>query len=118
MKARLSAAAAVVAAALAWWAAPTPARAAEPNWPDTLILATASPGGTYHVYGTGLARMLTRVLGVPVAAGSLRLTGSEVEGKPGEELGGDRAGLRRTEPGSSPGLSKVPMVGLGRRSPA
>jgi hypothetical protein len=63
MKARLSAA--VVAAVLAWWAAP--ARAAEPNWPDTLTLATASPGGTYHVYGAGLARMLTRVLGVPVA---------------------------------------------------
>ena len=28
---------------------------------------TASPGGTYHAYGAGLARMLTRVLGMPVA---------------------------------------------------
>src|SRR3712207_9167843 len=45
----------------------SPARPAEPNWPDTLVLATASPGGTYHAYGAGLARLLTRVLGVPVA---------------------------------------------------
>src|SRR5215212_6093932 len=64
MKARVSAAVAVVVAVFAWWA---PARSAEPNWPDSLTLATASPGGTYSVYGAGLARMLTRVLGVPVA---------------------------------------------------
>jgi uncharacterized protein len=51
-------------AAFAWWA---PARSAEPNWPAALTLATASPGGTYHAYGAGLARMLTRVLGIPVA---------------------------------------------------
>lgn len=65
MKARVSAAVAVVMAVFAWCA---PVRAAEPNWPDALVLATASPGGTYHAYGAGLARMLTRVLGVPVAA--------------------------------------------------
>lgn len=64
MKAR-AAAAAILVAVLAWWG---PARAAEPNWPDSLILATASPGGTYHAYGAGLARLLTRSLGVPVAA--------------------------------------------------
>jgi len=59
MKARVSAVVAVIVAVFAWSA---PARAAEPNWPDSLILATASPGGTYHAYGAGLARMLTRVL--------------------------------------------------------
>ena len=32
-----------------------------------MTLATASPGGTYHAYGAGLARLLTRVLDVPVA---------------------------------------------------
>jgi TRAP transporter TAXI family solute receptor len=37
------------------------------NWPDTLTIGTGSPGGTYHVYGEGLARLLTRKLGVPVA---------------------------------------------------
>jgi TRAP transporter TAXI family solute receptor len=54
---------AVVVTALAWSA---PAHAAEPHWPQTLTLVTASPGGTYHTYGAGLARMLTRVLGIPV----------------------------------------------------
>jgi TRAP transporter TAXI family solute receptor len=53
-----------------------PARAAEPNWPDTLVLATASPGGTYHAYGMGLARVLTRALGVAV---SVRETDGPIE---------------------------------------
>ena len=44
-----------------------PARSAEPHWPETLMLATASPGGTYHAYGAGLARILTRVLGIAVS---------------------------------------------------
>ncbi len=53
-----------------------PARAAEPHWPDTLVLATASPGGTYHAYGMGLARVLTRALGVAV---SVRETDGPIE---------------------------------------
>jgi hypothetical protein len=44
-----------------------PTRAAEPNWPDSLTIGTASPGGTYYVYGEGLARILTRDLDLPVA---------------------------------------------------
>src|SRR5688500_14689417 len=64
MKARVSVVVAIVTAGFVWWA---PARSAEPNWPEALTLATASPGGTYHAYGAGLARMLTRVLGIPVA---------------------------------------------------
>jgi TRAP transporter TAXI family solute receptor len=44
----------------------TPARAGEPNWPDDLTIGAASPGGTYHVYGAGLAHILTRELGLPV----------------------------------------------------
>ena len=36
------------------------------NWPATLTIGTASPGGTYHAYGEGLARLLTRKLGLPV----------------------------------------------------
>lgn len=43
------------------------AQAAEPNWPPSLTVATASSGGTYHAYGAGLAQLLTRVLDVPVA---------------------------------------------------
>src|SRR5918997_7129614 len=64
MRTRVLGIVAAVAAVVAWWA---PARSAEPNWPEALTLATASPGGTYHAYGAGLARMLTRYLGVPVA---------------------------------------------------
>jgi TRAP transporter TAXI family solute receptor len=40
--------------------------AAEPHWPSSLTLGTASPGGTYYAYGEGLARILTRALGLPV----------------------------------------------------
>ena len=46
--------------------AAAPGRAAEPYWPDLLTIATASPGGTYYVYGEGLAKILTRALDLPV----------------------------------------------------
>jgi TRAP transporter TAXI family solute receptor len=42
--------------------------AAEPHWPSSLTIGTASPGGTYYAYGEGLARILTRELGIPVVA--------------------------------------------------
>lgn len=42
------------------WSAPPP------HWPDALTLVTASPGGTYYAYGEGLAKILTRALGIPV----------------------------------------------------
>lgn len=57
----------IILAAIALWA-PAQAQFAQPNWPATLAIATASPGGTYYTYGEGLARMLTRVLRLPVAA--------------------------------------------------
>ena len=41
----------VAIAAVACWAAPS--RAASPNWPDAIVLATASEGGTYDIYGEG-----------------------------------------------------------------
>jgi TRAP transporter TAXI family solute receptor len=53
----------VLAAAVA---VASPTSAAEPHWPDSLMIATASPGGTYYVYGAGLAGILTRDLGLPV----------------------------------------------------
>ena len=43
-------------------------RSAEPDWPETLTIGTASPGGTYYTYGEGLARLLSRKLGLPVFA--------------------------------------------------
>ncbi|TCZ65548.1 TAXI family TRAP transporter solute-binding subunit [Roseicella aquatilis] len=39
---------------------------APPGWPNAVTLATASPGGTYHAYGAGLARILSRALGIMV----------------------------------------------------
>jgi TRAP transporter TAXI family solute receptor len=51
------------AAALLW---PAPSRCGEPNWPDHLTIGTGSPGGTYYVYGEGLATILTRALDLPV----------------------------------------------------
>ncbi|MCE5335506.1 MAG: TAXI family TRAP transporter solute-binding subunit [Desulfobacteraceae bacterium] len=45
----------------------TPCVPADPDWPPVLTIVTASPGGTYHVYGAGLARILSRALNMPVA---------------------------------------------------
>src|SRR5476649_2744661 len=41
--------------------------AAEPNWPKSLTLGTASPGGVYYIYGEELAKILTEKLGIPVS---------------------------------------------------
>src|SRR5512134_2467255 len=64
MKGRVFGIVSVVIAALVWSAS---ARCADPDWPQALTIVTASPGGTYHVYGSGLARLLTGVLRMPVA---------------------------------------------------
>lgn len=40
--------------------------AANPDWPKSLTLGTASPGGVYYVYGQALANILTEKLGIPV----------------------------------------------------
>ena len=55
----------LVLALLFWSKAAFPV---EPNWPDTLTFGTASPGGTYFTYGEGLAKILSRELGIPVSA--------------------------------------------------
>jgi uncharacterized protein len=55
----------IVTAVLLW---PKPALPAEPYWPDSLIIGTAAPGGTYAVYGERLASILSRELGIPVSA--------------------------------------------------
>jgi uncharacterized protein len=53
----------IIAAAVIWSA---PIHAGEPHWPDHLTIGTASAGGTYYVYGEGLAKILTRALDLPV----------------------------------------------------
>ena len=42
--------------------------AAEPGWPQSIAIATASPGGTYYVYGQALADILRSELGIEVTA--------------------------------------------------
>jgi uncharacterized protein len=42
--------------------------AAEPDWPKSLAIGTASPGGTYYVYGQALADILGKELGIEVSA--------------------------------------------------
>jgi uncharacterized protein len=49
---------------------PLSAHCREPHWPEVLTIGTASPGGTYYVYGEGLARILTRELKTTVWAKS------------------------------------------------
>jgi len=46
----------------------SPSLGAPPNWPSSLTIATASPGGVYLIYGRGLASILSEALGVPVSA--------------------------------------------------
>lgn len=55
-----------IAAVLAAVLALPQAGQTQPNWPATLTIGTASQGGTYYAYGEGLARLLTRKLGLPV----------------------------------------------------
>jgi len=45
---------------------PTTVAAANPDWPKSLLLVTASPGGVYYVYGEELAQILTDRLGLTI----------------------------------------------------
>jgi TRAP transporter TAXI family solute receptor len=42
------------------------AQSAPPNWPKSVTLVTAAPGGVYYIYGEELARILTEKLGIAV----------------------------------------------------
>src|ERR1039458_7731267 len=44
------------------------AQAAGSEWPKSLTLGTASPGGVYYIYGDGVAQILTEALDIPVHA--------------------------------------------------
>jgi uncharacterized protein len=58
----------VVACFAALWLSMAACYGREAHWPETLAIGTASPGGTYFVYGEGLARILTRELRTTVWA--------------------------------------------------
>jgi TRAP transporter TAXI family solute receptor len=42
--------------------------AGEPGWPQSIAIGTASPGGTYYIYGQALADILGGALGIKVTA--------------------------------------------------
>jgi TRAP transporter TAXI family solute receptor len=56
---------AFTACLLAIWTSTT-VPAANPDWPKSLMLGTASPGGVFYVYGEALAQILTEKLGIDV----------------------------------------------------
>src|ERR1700730_13402727 len=56
---------ALAAFLLALWTSPS-VMAASPDWPKSLTLGTASPGGVYYIYGEELAHILTEKLGIAV----------------------------------------------------
>jgi uncharacterized protein len=37
------------------------------RWPSSLTIATASPGGTYAIYGEGIARIIRDTVGIPTS---------------------------------------------------
>jgi TRAP transporter TAXI family solute receptor len=45
-----------------------PAKAANPDWPKSLTIGTASPGGVYVPYGRALAKLWTAKAGIPADA--------------------------------------------------
>lgn len=56
----------IAALLLAALSSPAAAQSRQPNWPEYMTIGTGSEGGTYHVYGQGLAKLLTRRLGLEV----------------------------------------------------
>lgn len=56
-----------VLSALVVVAAHGAASAQQPNWPKSLTLTTASPGGTFAVYGQGVAAVVSDVVKVPTS---------------------------------------------------
>ena len=57
--------AAILTSVLTWIGAAWPQGG---NWPSSITIGTASPGGVYGAYGEGLARILTRTLRIDVTA--------------------------------------------------
>ena len=56
----------IFAVCLLAMAAPTAVSAANPAWPKSLTLGTASPGGIFYVYGEAVAKILTESLKIQV----------------------------------------------------
>jgi TRAP transporter TAXI family solute receptor len=60
------------------------------DWPSSLTVGTASQGGTYFIYGTGLANLISESLGVNASA---EVTGGPVQNATLVETGDHQLGL-------------------------
>ncbi|MEI4469965.1 TAXI family TRAP transporter solute-binding subunit [Frigidibacter sp. MR17.24] len=60
------------------------------DWPSSLTIGTASQGGTYFIYGTGLAGMITQQLGLNASA---EVTGGPIQNATLVETGDHQIGL-------------------------
>ena len=60
------------------------------DWPSSLTVGTASQGGTYFIYGTGLASLVSESLGVNASA---EVTGGPVQNATLVETGDHQIGL-------------------------
>jgi hypothetical protein len=79
-----------IAALLIGIGLPALGQAQNADWPKSLTLGTASPGGLYYVYGDLIAQMLTQKLGLPV---NLMSTQGSVHNIKLVELGSVQLGL-------------------------
>lgn len=80
---------AAAAAAAMLVAAPAVAQDRD-GWPSSLTIGTASQGGTYFIYGTGLAGLITEELGVNASG---EVTGGPVQNATLVETGDHEIGL-------------------------
>lgn len=48
------------------------------DWPKSLTIGTASPGGTYYSYGEGVAQILTQELGLPATTRATQGPGENI----------------------------------------
>ncbi|RUT31320.1 TAXI family TRAP transporter solute-binding subunit [Arsenicitalea aurantiaca] len=86
---RISTLAASAAAALII-ASPAVAQDDRAGWPNSLTIGTASQGGTYFIYGTGLAGLISEELGVNASG---EVTGGPVQNATLVETGDHEIGL-------------------------
>lgn len=85
---RLTTAAIAAAAALA--ISPAAAQEDHSDWPSSLTIGTASQGGTYFIYGTGLAGLISQNLDLNASA---EVTGGPVQNATLVETGDHQIGL-------------------------
>lgn len=81
---------AALAASTAFVAISAAAQEDRSDWPSSLTIGTASQGGTYFIYGTGLAGLITQDLGINASA---EVTGGPVQNATLVETGDHQIGL-------------------------